>query len=155
MGWYNLSTTADHYEHAIEWLDVELPKVLEQIPEDKKGEFEGCVERVVARVRSSKSVSSNNSGQSSVKSYLSVLTSFYGADESDEDDPPQVFRKLRTAPLLTFDFDDASNFPGLPTQIPASAAPRKPENGLILRSVTTEVTSGLRLYLGSYEFRVT
>jgi hypothetical protein len=30
-----------------------------------------------------------------------------------------------------------------------------PENGLILRSVTTEVTSGLRLYPGSYELRVT
>jgi hypothetical protein len=29
------------------------------------------------------------------------------------------------------------------------------ENGLVLRSVTTEVTSGLRLYPGSYEFRVT
>jgi hypothetical protein len=29
------------------------------------------------------------------------------------------------------------------------------ENGLILRSVTTEVTSGLRLYPGSYELRVT
>jgi hypothetical protein len=33
--------------------------------------------------------------------------------------------------------------------------PVKSENGLIIRSVTTEVTSGLRLYLGSYEFRVT
>jgi hypothetical protein len=126
LGRYNLSTTADHYEHAIEWLDVELPKILEQIPEDKRDEFKGCVERIVAPVRSSKSVISSNSGQSSVKSYLSVLTSFSGADDSDDDDPPQLFRNKKSAPQLTFDFDDSSNFPSLPTKISASAAPVKP-----------------------------
>jgi hypothetical protein len=125
LGRHNLSTTADYYKHAIEWLDVELPKVLELIPEDKRGKFEGCIERVVARVRSSKSATSSNSGQSSVKSYLSVLISFYGADDSDDDQPPQVFRNKKTAPQLTFDFDDTSNFPGLPLKISASAPPRK------------------------------
>jgi hypothetical protein len=118
----------DHYEHAIAWLEVELPKVLELIPTEKRGDFEGCIERVVARVRSSKSVSCNNSRQSSVKSYLSVLTLCYHADDSDADAPPQVYRNKKTSLQLTFDFNDSSNFPGLPTKISALAHTTKPKS---------------------------
>jgi hypothetical protein len=73
-------------------------------------------------------VSSNNSGHSSVKSYLSVLTSYYGADDSDNDAHPQVNCNKKTPPQLTFDFDDSSNFPGLPTKISASAHTTKPKS---------------------------
>jgi hypothetical protein len=40
-------------------------------------------------------------------------------------------------------------------QLMRHAKEHQTENGLILRSVTSEVTSGLRLYPGSYELRVT
>jgi hypothetical protein len=42
IGRYNLSTTEEHYQKAIHWPDVELPKIIETIPEDKHGEYEGC-----------------------------------------------------------------------------------------------------------------
>jgi hypothetical protein len=39
-----------------------------------------------------------------------------------------MFRNKKSAPQLTFDFDDSSNFPGLPTKISASASSRKPKS---------------------------
>jgi hypothetical protein len=85
IGRYNLWTTEEHYQTAIHWLDVELPKVIETIPEAQRGDYEGCIERVAPRVHSS--------GHFSVKSYVSVLTSFYGPDGSDDEDeipPPRL-----------------------------------------------------------------
>jgi hypothetical protein len=46
IGRYNFSTTEEHYQHAIHWLDVALPNIIETIPADQRGEFEGCIERV-------------------------------------------------------------------------------------------------------------
>jgi hypothetical protein len=114
IGRYNLSTTADHYQTAIEWLDIELPKLIETIPADQRGIFDGCIERVSPHTQSSKSGSSKHSGNDSVKRYLSVLTSFYDADGSDDDIPPQFVRHQRPAPQLSFDFDAALDFPTLP-----------------------------------------
>jgi hypothetical protein len=116
IGRYNLSTTSEHYQAALVWLDTELPKLIERIPKGNLGEFDGCVERVTPRVPSSRHDGSVNSGQSSTRSYLSILTSFYGADESDDDVPPQIFRKNRLAPQLTFDFNTDLDFPALPNQ---------------------------------------
>jgi hypothetical protein len=118
IGRYNFSTSSEHYKHAVQWIDIELPKLLAQVPEAHRGEFEGCFEHVSPRGQSSRSV---NSGNSSTRSYLSVLTSFYGADDSEDDAPPQTFRKNRPPPQLTFNFDAELDFPTLP--IPAPAAP--------------------------------
>jgi hypothetical protein len=143
IGRYNLSTTEDHYQTAVQWIDVELPKIIATIPADRRGEYEGCIERVAPRVHSSRSISSKNSGQSSVKSYLSVLTTFYGPDGSDEEDdiPPHVYRKNRTEPKLSFDFDKELDFPALshlanPT--PASRPSNSPHHST--KSASSSIT---------------
>jgi hypothetical protein len=122
IGRYNLSTTGNYYQTAIEWLDIELPKIIATIPEDQRGAFDDCIKRVSPRPQSSKSGSSKHSSNDSVKSNLSVLTSFYGAEGSDDDIPPQVVRHQRPAPHLCFDFDADLDFPNLPapTQKPVT-----------------------------------
>jgi hypothetical protein len=131
IGRCNLSTTEDHYQTAVQWLDVEPSKLIATIPEDRRGEYEGCIERVAPRVHSSRSISSKNSGQSSVKSYLSVLTTFYDPEGSDEEDaiPPHVYRKNRTEPKLSFDFDKELDFPALSPLVNPTPASR-PSNSL-------------------------
>jgi hypothetical protein len=143
IGRYNFSTTEEHYQNAIQWLDVKLPKVIETIPEAQRGDYEGCIERVAPRVHSSRSISSKNSGQSSVKSYLSVLTSFYGPDGSDDEDeiPPHVYRKNRTEPKLCFDFDKDFDFPALsPLPNPAPAPPHTTSPHQSTKSALSSIT---------------
>jgi hypothetical protein len=62
IGRYNLSTTGDHYQTAIEWLDIELPKFIKTMPADQRGILDGCIERVSPRTTSSNSGSSKHSG---------------------------------------------------------------------------------------------
>jgi hypothetical protein len=121
IGRYNFSTSSEHYKHAIHWIDTKLSKLIAVIPTTHLGDFEGCFERVTPRGPLSCQDYSVNSGQSSTRSYLSVLASFYGADDSNNNDPPQTFRKNRPFPQLTFDFHAELDFPILP--VPAAAAP--------------------------------
>jgi hypothetical protein len=141
IGRYNLSTTADHYQTAIEWLDVELPKIIETIPEDQRGNYEGCIERVAPRNKASGSVTSRNSGNGSVKSYLSVLTYFYGADGSNDDIPPHVYCRNRVEPKLCFDFDAELDFPTLPSPHPPKTKTRSPTSpNQSMKSVSSLIT---------------
>jgi hypothetical protein len=122
IGRYNFSTTAEHYIAAVEWLDTTLPILIETLPQDQRGDFDGCVERVSPRVISSSS--STAASRTSTTSYLSALTAGFGSDQSADKAPPRQRRKSRYAPKIEFDFDADLEFPDLPTTThPARACP--------------------------------
>jgi hypothetical protein len=99
------------------------------------------VESVAPRASSSCQNHSIASGQSYTKTYLSALTSFYGADctdDSDNDVLPQNVWKNRPPPQLTFDFEKDLDFPGLqpPPGIPMVAQPPNQLTKLTSSSIT-------------------
>jgi hypothetical protein len=123
IGRYNLTTTAQNFIAAVEWIDTELPEIIAAIPEGERGEFEGCVERVSPRASSSHSTTTNNSRKSTT-SYLSALTLGFDSDNSNDAAPPTIRRKSGYNPMIEFDFDDDLVFPALPI---VAAKPRPPQ----------------------------
>jgi hypothetical protein len=134
-GRYNLTTTAQNFIAAVEWIDTELPEIIAAIPEGERGEFEGCVERVSPGASLSHSTTTNNSRKSTT-SYLSALTLGFESDNSDDAAPPTIRRKSRYKnPMIEFDFDDDLVFPALPI---VAAKPRPPQ---LYRSPTPSTKS--------------
>jgi hypothetical protein len=94
-GRYNLTTTDQHFVAAVEWLDTALPAIIVDIPEDERGEFEGCVERIYPRDTSSSHSTTTIASRKSTTSYLSALTNGFDSDNSADTAPPKIRRKSR------------------------------------------------------------
>jgi hypothetical protein len=114
-GRHNFTTTEQHFVAAVEWLDTALPAIIVDIPEDERGEFEFCVERIYPRDTTSSHSTTKNASRKSMTSYLSALTSSFDSDNSADTATPKIRRKSRYNPMIEFDFVDMIGFPTLPT----------------------------------------
>jgi hypothetical protein len=121
-GRYNLTTTAINVIAAVEWIDTTLPEIIATIPEEERGEFEGCIERISPEASSSHSTTTNSSRKSTT-SYQSALTIGFDSEHSGDPAPPTIRRKSRYNPMIEFNFDDDLVFLALPLVV---TKPRPP-----------------------------
>jgi hypothetical protein len=94
-GRHNLTTTEQDFVAAVEWLDTALPAIIVDIPKDKRGEFEGCIERIYPRDTSSSHSTTTIASRKSTTSYLSALTNGFESDNSADTAPSKIRRKSR------------------------------------------------------------
>jgi hypothetical protein len=119
--------------------------LIDTLPQDQRGAFDGCVERISPRVISSSS--STAASRMSTTSYLSALTAGFGSDQSADEAPPHQRRKYR-APTIEFDFNTDLDFLVIPTQAPtARALPSQPSpasNKSVSSSITMSEINAVR-----------